>query len=98
MWNEVVQLGNKSEVLVHGEPQENIAYREVFANKKSVRLSEFYQAQSAGMKPELVFEVRTVDFENDEFLTYEGKEYSIIRSYENGDITELTVTSYQGGD
>jgi SPP1 family predicted phage head-tail adaptor len=67
--------------------------RYVFANKKSVRQSEFYQASAAGFKPELMFEIRSFEYEGENVLTFEGKDLSIIRTHsKNGEITELICT------
>lgn len=62
----------------------------VFANKKSVRSNEFYQAQAIGLKPEIMFEVKSLDYSGQESLRYDLKKYNIIRTYDkNGEITEL---------
>jgi SPP1 family predicted phage head-tail adaptor len=64
--------------------------RQVFANKKSIRQTEFYQAQATGLKPELMFEIRTIEYQGESTLEYDEKDYSIIRAYDkNGEITEL---------
>ncbi|MFY9173169.1 MAG: phage head closure protein [Petrimonas mucosa] len=102
MWKELIKLGNLVETIEHGEPIQSYQWREVFANKKSVRQSEFYQAAATGLRPELVFEVHSFEFDNDEKVRYpagdEGAEYSIIRAYDKGDITELTVISHIGSE
>lgn len=96
MWKDVIELGNKIENIEYGEPVQITEWREVFANRKSVRQSEFYQAANVGLKPELVFEVNSYEFSNDEKVRYNEKEYSIIRTYDKGEITELTVISFVG--
>jgi len=74
-----------------GDDIETKTYKQVYANKKSVRQSEFYQAMNNGLKPELMFEVRSIDYSNEESLRYNDKEYAIIRVYDKkGEITELT--------
>ena len=98
MWRDVIDLGNLTETIVYGEPIQSMVYRQVFANKKSVRQSEFYQAANVGLKPELVFEVNSFEFSNDERIKYNDKEYSIIRVYDKGETTELTVTTYVGSE
>jgi len=98
MWKEVIEIGNMVEVIDYGEPIQSMVYRQVFANKKSVRQSEFYQAANVGLKPELIFEINSFEFNNDEKVKYQGKEYSIIRTYDKGEVTELTVTSYVGSE
>ena len=63
---------------------------EVFADKQSVRQSEFYQAAATGLRPELMFVVRTIEYNGETKLKYNGKEYSIIRTYDkDGELTEL---------
>ena len=65
--------------------------REVMADKKSVRQSEFYQAAAVGLKPETVFVVRTCEYQDEELLSHNGKEYRIVRTYDRDDEwTELT--------
>lgn len=72
--------------------------RAVFANKKSVRQTEFYQAQANGLRPELMFEVRSIEYANESSLTYNDKTYSIIRVYEkNSEITELVCSGIVNG-
>ena len=64
--------------------------RQVFADKQSIRQSEFYQAAATGLRPELMFVVRTIEYNGETRLKYNGKEYSIIRTYDkDGELTEL---------
>lgn len=66
----------------------------VFANKKSVRQSEFYQAMAIGLKPELMFETRKSDYSGQEWLDFESTRYQIIRTYsKNDEIVELVCKS-----
>jgi len=61
----------------------------VFANKKSIRQSEFYQAQTNGLKPELTFEIYSFEYENEPKVKFNNKTYSIIRTFEKGETLEL---------
>lgn len=73
-----------------GDPVEIPVEREVFADKQSIRQSEFYQAAATGLRPELMFVVRTIDYNQEQKLKYNGKEYTIIRAYDkDGELTEL---------
>lgn len=96
MWNDVIELGKSIESIEFSEVIKKIEWREVFANKKSIKQSEFYQAATIGLKPEILFEVYSVEFNEDEKVRYNGKEYSILRTYDKGEITELTVTRFGG--
>ena len=71
---------------------------QVFAEKKSVRQSEFYAAVAVGLKPTLVFSVDTMDFEKAATeqeepteIMYNERKYIIIRTYCTGADTEITV-------
>lgn len=73
-----------------GDTIEVSTERQVFADKQSVRQSEFYQAAATGLRPELMFVVRTIEYNGETQLKYNGKEYSIIRTYDkDGELTEL---------
>ncbi len=73
-----------------GDIIETTVEREVFADKRSIRQSEFSQAAATGLRPELMFVVRSIDYEGEPKLKYNGKEYTIIRTYDkDGELTEL---------
>ena len=73
-----------------GDPVETPVKRQVFADKKSVRQNEHYQAASVGLKPELMFVIRTIEYEQEPKLEYNSKTYTIIRAYDkDGELTEL---------
>lgn len=55
----------------------------ILAKVKSVSQSEFYQAASQGFKPELVFEIYKVQYNQQPFIEYEGGRYSVVRTYSN---------------
>lgn len=98
MWRDVIELGDLVESEEFGEVIESFIYRRVYANKQSIRQSEFYQGASVGLKPELLFEIRAVEFNNEEKLRHEGKEYMIVRTFNKGETVELTVTSFVRAD
>lgn len=97
MWNEVCYLGRltvgdkTNEV---GDKIKTITYdREVYCNEKSVKASEFYQAQAAGMKPEVVLEVMLIDYSKEKFVLYDDEEYTVLRTYKKSkEKIELTLT------
>ncbi len=73
-----------------GDTIETLISRQVFADKQSIRQTEFYQAQATGLKPELMFVIRSIDYQDEKKLSYNGKEYNIIRTYDkNGELIEL---------
>ena len=68
------EMGDPVRILFVGE--------EVFAGRQSVKRSEFYQAVATGLKPEIVFIIRTVEYNSEPLLKYGTKMYNIIRAYE----------------
>jgi SPP1 family predicted phage head-tail adaptor len=71
--------------------------RQVFANKKSVTRAEFYQAAVTDLRPELMFEVRSIEYENEKKLKFNNKTYNIIRIYsKNDELTELVCQGLVG--
>ena len=72
--------------------------RTVFADKKSVRQSEFYQAAAQNIKLELMFDVRTVDYQGETLLEHDGQRYKVVRTYDkDGELTELVCSRLEGG-
>lgn len=91
MWREVVGLKTVTHTIdEYGDMNETSFEVMVFANKKSVRQSEFYQAHATSFKPELMFEVRAIDYEGQPQLVHDSKTYNIIRTHSrNEEIMEL---------
>lgn len=65
---------------------------EVFLEKKSVTMKEFYLAGNDGIQPDVVFRLTDeADYHGEKLLEYEGIQYDIIRSYAGkGQAIELT--------
>lgn len=90
LWRDVIDLISveyTTNSIGDAIPQESA--RQVYANRKSVRQSEFYQAMATGLRPEIMFEVRSAEYQGEPTVRYEGKDYSIIRAFDRGEITEL---------
>ena len=66
---------------------------DVFVHPESVRLSEFYQAANAGLKPELVLVLANfADYQGERVVVFEGKEYTVLRTYRRPDRDRLELT------
>lgn len=64
-----------------------------YCNEKSIGQSEFYQAESAGLKPEIKLETKLVDLSNVTHVKYKERRYKILRTFKKEDIVEITLTS-----
>jgi len=85
-WDEVLELVSVTKTDDGGGGStETEVFREVYANRKSIRQSEFYQAQAAGLKPLVAFEIHSLEFGDEEHVRYpageSGKRYRIIRTF-----------------
>ena len=90
-WSDTVDLiAETSDTNDMADPVTVESSRTVFANRKSIRQTEFYQAAATGLRPEWMFEVRSMEYGGESKLRHEGRDYSIIRTYSrNGEIMEL---------
>ncbi len=77
----------------HRRPK--ISYDEelIYCNVKSISLTEFYQAQSVGLKPEIKIEARLIDITDATHFRYNNKLYKILRTNKKEDSIELILTS-----
>lgn len=66
----------------------------VFCNKRSVGQNEYYKAQQAGKQLELKIEIHTADYAGETLVEFEGKRYSVLKTYTppDSDVVELTLT------
>lgn len=63
----------------------------VFCDVKSVGRSEFYNAATTGLKPEIIFVVHNYEYEGQKLVEFENKKYNVIRTYStNFEEIELT--------
>lgn len=81
-----------------GELQSKERHNDVFALKKAVRQTEFFQAASLGFKPEIVLKVNNFDYRNETECILEGQRFRIYRAYPiaKTEKTELYLTAIVG--
>lgn len=72
--------------------------RKVYCNVKSVGQSEVYQAQAAGLNPELkLILAHAFEYKGEKIAEFRGERYGIIRTYVNeADGIELTLQKETG--
>lgn len=102
MFNELIELGNVVEKIEFGEVTHTIVWSERFANQLDDTRAEFYQGATAGLRPELTFEIHDFEFNNEEYVRHpvgdSGRKYRIIRAAKRGDMRELVCTSHVGSE
>ena len=92
LWRDTVDLVSITYIEnAMGDSIETETSKTIYANKKSIRQSEFYQAAMTDLRPELMFEVRSEEYDDEPKLIFNNKSYNIIRVFsKNGEIVELT--------
>lgn len=81
----------------YGDSIEIETKKNVYADVIGIRQNEFYQAHATGLKPEKAFVIRAIEYNNESRVEYNGKNYSIIRTYEkDGELLELICSGIAG--
>lgn len=81
----------------YGDPiEERVLSDLIFAEKRSISQTEFYQAQTSDKKPELKFVIPDyLDYSEQSFVIHNGMRYKILKTYQT-DTNELEITCYGG--
>lgn len=70
---------------------------EVLCAVQSIGQGEFYNAAVTGLKPEKKFIVNPVEYNDEQDLEHDGKEYTVLRTYQaDSERLELTVVRKVG--
>lgn len=104
MYDKIIKLISETrQIDEYGDTTITSQERNVFAELKSIGQSEFYQAHAVGLKPELKFVLPDyLEYQGEKILKYqdyneaEEQEYSIIRTYRDGN--ELEIVCKRGVD
>lgn len=98
-FNEIIYLvsyEDSGEVDGYGDKILKPVYARRFAKFKSVSQSEFYQAQTAGLKPEIKLELADYfDYAAQEEVVYDGVLYKVLRTYRTTS-NSIELTLYGG--
>lgn len=57
--------------------------RSVLCKLKDIGSREFYDAQVAGLKPEIEFIIHSFEYEGEKEVIFKGVKYQVIRTYQN---------------
>ena len=95
MWsNEITLIAKK--IIGKDKLKQNITEEvktKLLCRKRSITRSEFYQANQAGIRPSLVVDIHSFEYDNQELAEFEGKRYRILKTYPvDLETLELTMT------
>ena len=100
MYNEIIYLADEiktGKVDEYGDPVCDLEMSQLFAKKKSISQTEFYQAQTSDYKPEIKFKIPDyMDYGGQKFLVHEDVKYKIMKVYQPENSEELEITCYGG--
>lgn len=86
-----IQLGNQPEK--DGLYNKPIEWSEpIYADKKSISQSEFYQAGGAGIKAEIKFIIYNFEYDNQTHVKADNVQYRVLRTYQVQDSDKLELT------
>lgn len=96
MWDNICFLGIEKEKETEndiGDSVIDIVYnKEIFCKEKSVKASQFYQAQALGLKPEIILEIMIADYNKEKYVKFEDEEFKVLRTYKtSSEKIELTL-------
>ena len=74
----------------YGEP------REVYANVYEIGLNSYIAAQAAGLHADAEIQMRSIDYEGEQAVAFDGKEYTVERVSETGEYVRLTLARKLG--
>ena len=96
-WRDIVTLKAVTDGMDEdGFPAESITETTVFADVTSTKRSEFYSAKQAGVDLAITVKLRAADYNGQERLSYEGKEYKVERAYtEAREYYELNCSEFR---
>ena len=97
MFDSVIKLMSESKVVdKYGDTIVEVTELSVFAELKSIGQSEFYQAQSLGLKPEIKFVLPDyLEYKGEKRIKFQGfgdaeeHEYTVLRTFRNSNMLEL---------
>ncbi|VTY17754.1 phage head closure protein [Streptococcus anginosus] len=95
MWNNEITLIGKMKTGLDALKQPIFEEKRltILCRKRSVTRSEFYQANQVGLRPILVVDVHSFEYDNQVVAEYEGKRYRILKPFPvDLEILELTLT------
>lgn len=70
---------------------------ETYCNVGSITRSEFFGAGKAGLTPEFVFTVNAIEYDGQTEVEYEGKRYTIYRTYRTDEDMMELYAEYRSG-
>ena len=60
-------------------------------------IEELKEGMNTGLKPELMFEIRTLEYNGQPTLKHNNIDYEVMRTYDKGEFTELIVSRNLNG-
>lgn len=98
MFNSTARLGTEAITEdEYGNQIQSYTWKDVYVKPQSIRMSEFYEAATAELKPDIALTLAdSYDYEGERVVEYEGVIYDVIRTYIMAHTIELTLARRTG--
>lgn len=98
-WKDTATLVSVSSTRnANGYPETAETAAEVFADVKSITMSEFYEAMRSGIDAVIAFDMFADDYSGQAYVEYDDVRYKVERVYRHGDIAELKCSEVKAHD
>lgn len=96
----ILLIGTQSEPDECGNNIETDKYsRQVFAEVRSIGMSEKYKALAVGMQPELQFVIPDfMDYQDEKYVEHNGVRYKVLRNYRKAGSDNIELVVYKDGN
>lgn len=89
MYDELTLISQTTTTDDYGREVANETESVVLCQVYSISRNEFYSAANTELQPEYRFDVFFGDYNGEETVEFQGKRYSVYRTYRDGDYMEL---------
>ena len=93
-----IKLQKCSFPIVNGIEQKTVDEETVvFGEVANANRAEYYGASQAGYRADIIFEIWAFEYDDQQIILHDGKEYKVIRAYRvNADKIQLTCQRIEG--
>ena len=89
MYDELTLISQNTTTDDYGREVANETESVVLCQVYSISRNEFYSAANTELQPEYRFDIFFGDYNGEETVEFQGKRYSVYRTYRDGDYMEL---------
>lgn len=94
----LILISQEIDIDEYGNEEATETETAVFCEVGSITQSEFFASADTELQPEFRFSIFFGDYNGQDIVEYQGKRYSVYRTYRSGDYMELYVERKIGNE